>query len=176
MNLSNLSQFIGGLIRNNYIIFVVGRGGVGKDYVVSEICKRVKAAKRAVSYTTREKREGEEEGKNYYYVGKAAFDILNKNGELASVENHMGKQYGFPKSSLSSHNLFIVTPSGVKNLKELTNRPTYTLLVDASDKTIQARLAARDLVWIHKFNHDKEKFSDFSNYDFKFNNEQENPL
>jgi len=62
-------------IRSNKVLVIVGPSGVGKGTLINRL-KEDFPEKFAfkISHTTRYKREGEEEGKNYYYVSKDEFE------------------------------------------------------------------------------------------------------
>lgn len=53
-----------------------------------------------VSHTTREMREGEQEGKTYYYVDTTKFDKMFKNGEFAERVTYNGNFYGVSKAEI----------------------------------------------------------------------------
>ena len=56
------------------IYCIIGKSGTGKDTVLEEILKnQVVKINKLVPYTTRPMREGEINGKNYYFVSKETF-------------------------------------------------------------------------------------------------------
>jgi len=59
------------------VLVIVGPSGVGKGTLITKIREEFpnKFAFK-ISYTTRNKREGEVEGKNYYYVTKEEFETV----------------------------------------------------------------------------------------------------
>ena len=79
-------------------IFVVsGPSGAGKGTLIRILLKRVPELNYSVSVTTRKKREGEVEGKDYFFVSEEKFREMMNDGELlewAYVHNHW---YGTPK-------------------------------------------------------------------------------
>ena len=58
---------------NNKIICVIGKAAVGKDTLVNELLKDNQYRK-AISYTTRPKRAGEIDGKDYYFISLEEFN------------------------------------------------------------------------------------------------------
>ncbi len=55
------------------LIVISGPSGAGKDSVAQKVIENNKKIEISVSMTTREPREGEKEGKDYFYVTKNEF-------------------------------------------------------------------------------------------------------
>ncbi len=79
-------------------MFVVsGASGVGKGTINHKVLSLVNDIKLSVSATTRAMRDGEVDGRDYFFITPEEFDLQVKNGEFleyAQVYNHM---YGTPK-------------------------------------------------------------------------------
>lgn len=79
-------------------LFVVsGPSGVGKGTVVAEVLKRLPNLKRAVTYTTRQPRQGEVQGKDYRFVTREEFERLKEQGAFLEWAEVYGNFYGSPK-------------------------------------------------------------------------------
>ena len=79
------------------LIVISGPSGVGKGTVVGMLLKRLKDAVLSVSCTTRAPREGEKDGKSYFFISKAAFlKMIDENGFL-EYSNHFENYYGTPR-------------------------------------------------------------------------------
>ncbi|MCX7643082.1 MAG: guanylate kinase [Armatimonadetes bacterium] len=79
-------------------LFVVsGPSGVGKGTVVAEVLKRLPNLKRVVTYTTRQPRQGEVQGKDYRFVTKEEFERLKEQGAFLEWAEVYGNFYGSPK-------------------------------------------------------------------------------
>lgn len=76
---------------------VSGPSGVGKGTVVKGLLEKYDEIFLSVSATTREKREGEEEGINYYYKGKQEFTDMIENGEFLEWAKFCENYYGTPR-------------------------------------------------------------------------------
>ena len=76
-------------------LFVIsGSSGVGKGTVIKGVLKRNPSFSLSISYTTREKREGEVEGVNYFYVSKENFLNSIQNNEFLEWAEFSGNYYG----------------------------------------------------------------------------------
>ena len=84
-------------MKKGLLIVVSGPSGVGKGTILNKLMedKELKLAY-SVSMTTREKRPGEEEGVNYYYVSKEQFEQAIENGEMLEHAEFVGNYYGTP--------------------------------------------------------------------------------
>lgn len=79
------------------IVVITGPSGVGKGTVVQRILADVPNVVKSVSLTTREKRAGEEEGVDYFFVDKAKFEDLVKQNTVLEWAEFAGACYGTPK-------------------------------------------------------------------------------
>ena len=69
------------------LILFSGPSGVGKDTLLDIlICKNPKFQK-SISITTRERREGEEDGVDYYFITPDDFEAMLDCGEVWSSQN-----------------------------------------------------------------------------------------
>jgi len=58
------------------LIVISGPSGSGKGTIIKEVIKKISDLIYSVSYTTRPKREGEIEGKDYFFIGEDEFEKL----------------------------------------------------------------------------------------------------
>jgi guanylate kinase len=77
------------------VIVVTGTSGAGKGTLEAAIMPRVPELELAVSATTRERREGEEHGREYYFVSDGEFQRMLAAGEfLEHVDFPWGQRVG----------------------------------------------------------------------------------
>ncbi len=87
--------------KNGLLIVISGPSGVGKGTVIQEVMKDPELnLAESVSMTTREKREGEQEGVNYYYVTREEFEKTRDEGGLLEWTEFVGNYYGTPLSEI----------------------------------------------------------------------------
>ncbi len=77
---------------------VSGPSGVGKGTLVKTMIKRRKDVVESVSCTTRAPREGEVNGREYFFLSKEEFARRIEEGDFLEYDEHFGNYYGTPKS------------------------------------------------------------------------------
>lgn len=80
------------------LIVVSGFSGAGKGTIVKKIVSECPELSLSISMTTREPREGETEGKSYFFVSKERFEEAISNGELLEFATFVGNYYGTPRA------------------------------------------------------------------------------
>ena len=82
-------------------IVVTGPSGAGKGTLIRELLERVPDLEVTVSATTRDRRPGEEDGREYWFLEPAEFLARIERGEfLEQVEYVSGHRYGTLRSEL----------------------------------------------------------------------------
>ena len=76
------------------VFVITGPSGVGKGTLISRLRERVPEIELSVSATTREPREGERDGRDYYFLDSAEFDRLAREGEFLEHATFSGNRYG----------------------------------------------------------------------------------
>jgi guanylate kinase len=83
------------------VAFVVcGPSGAGKNSVIERVMAVLPGLSFSVSYTTRARRAGEVDGRDYRYVSQEAFDELIAQGEMVEHVTYLGDSYGTPRSQI----------------------------------------------------------------------------
>jgi guanylate kinase len=152
-------------------IIISGKGGSGKDYlrkIMEDLgftyCK---------SYTTRPIREGEKNGKDYFFIEEK--DIPAKKDLYESVYFN-GWFYGTPKTEFKKSILFIMTPKGISFLKKEDRKNSIVIYIEANEETRKNRvLERRDADDVERrIKADEKDFNDFNDFDLIINNSEEN--
>lgn len=78
------------------LIVVTGPSGAGKGTVLSRALPSLKQIHLSVSATTRAPRNGEEDGKNYYFLTREAFEQMIAEDRLLEYASYVGNYYGTP--------------------------------------------------------------------------------
>ena len=82
------------------LVVVSGASGTGKGTVCTELLARTPALAYSISATTRKPREGEVDGRNYYFLDKAAFEEMIAGGGFLEYANVYGNYYGTPLAKI----------------------------------------------------------------------------
>jgi guanylate kinase len=83
------------------VLVVTGPSGAGKGTLIRELVERVPGIEVTVSATTRERRRGEEDGREYWFLSDDDFTERVARGEfLEYVEFVSGHRYGTLRSEL----------------------------------------------------------------------------
>ena len=85
--------------RKGILVVISGFSGVGKGTLVRRLMERYKEQYAlSVSATTREPREGEQDGREYFFRKKEEFEKLIEDDELLEYASYCGNYYGTPKA------------------------------------------------------------------------------
>jgi guanylate kinase len=83
------------------VLVVTGPSGAGKGTLIRELVDRVPGVEVTVSATTRERRRGEEDGREYWFLSEEKFTERIARGDfLEYVEYVSGHRYGTLRSEL----------------------------------------------------------------------------
>lgn len=76
------------------LVILSGVSGAGKDTIKKELIKRMEDVISLPSYTSRNPREGEEEGVQYHFITKQEFKSRIENDEFYEYDLHHDNYYG----------------------------------------------------------------------------------
>ncbi len=133
------------------LVVISGPSGCGKSSLIKEILKIEKDTYFSISTTTREIRDGEKEGVNYFFVSKEEFEEDIKKGnflEWAKVhDNYYGTSLKPIKEALENNKLVLldIDVQGHAILKEkFPLLLTSIFITTPSQKELSKRLKNRD--------------------------------
>jgi len=88
---------------DNGDVFVISApSGSGKTTICRELLRRVERLELSVSYTTRRRKAGESEGKDYYFIDDAGFDKMISLKEFLEYASVFGNRYGTSRAAVRS--------------------------------------------------------------------------
>ncbi len=129
------------LIPPRKVIVITAPSGAGKSSIVRKLLKQMHELAFSVSCTTREKRLGEEHGKDYFFISAEEFKKRITNNEFAEHEEvYPGKFYGTLKSEIENmwNNLqvavFDIDVKGAVNLKKQFGNDALTIFIQPPSK------------------------------------------
>lgn len=136
------------------IIVLLGASGSGKSTLEHELATH-HGFEKIISYTTRQPRESEENGKDYYLVDNDTFNEILDRGLFAEHDEYsQNRLYGTLKSDyVEGNKVVVLTPNGLRQLKKnCPNEDIFTVLVESSLGTRIKRYI--DRCDVNKFNFD----------------------
>lgn len=83
-------------MKKGILVVISGFSGAGKGTIMKELIRSYDYFL-SVSATTREPRDGEIDGKDYYFHTREEFEMMIDNGELIEWAQYVGNFYGTPK-------------------------------------------------------------------------------
>lgn len=132
-----------------HLIVLSGPAGSGKDTVVQYLVEHHPEVEVSISMTTRDKRPGEREGVNYYYISTEEFERRIAAGEALEYTNYCGNYYGTPKSEVDSriekgiNVILIIEVEGAANIKRLYPDAKLVFVRPPSFEELEKRLRGR---------------------------------
>lgn len=125
------------------IILIVGASGSGKSTIGAELKKR--GIPELVSFTTREKRKGEIDGEDYYFVDKSQLKDLN----IVESSVYSGNTYGLLEHEVegkldTSDNVFcIVDRNGARQIADMFPNDVIVFWLVINVATMRERMIVR---------------------------------
>ncbi len=86
--------------RHGVMLVIASPSGAGKSSITRRLLADQKNLTMSVSVTTRKMREGEVEGKDYYFVGMAEFEAMREQGKLLEWAKVHSNYYGTPAAGV----------------------------------------------------------------------------
>jgi guanylate kinase len=120
-------------------VIVVGKGGSGKDHLRKILVEN--GFKYCISHTTRPIREGEENGKDYWFIESSELTSMADKFYEAVYFNSWF--YGTSIEEFDSSNLFIMTPKGISKLKSEDRKESLVIYLNIDEETRRKRLEGR---------------------------------
>jgi guanylate kinase len=87
----------GAMNRPGKLFIISGPSGVGKGTITRALLARLSDVCLSISATTRAPREGERNGREYFFVNNKDFDILIQNDRLLEWARVYSNRYGTPR-------------------------------------------------------------------------------
>jgi guanylate kinase len=131
-------------------LFIVSApSGAGKTSLVSTLLAADPLVKKSISYTTRAPRPGEQNGRHYHFITKAAFDQMHARGDLLETALVHGNYYGTSKHSVESECaagvdvLLEIDWQGAAQIRRLKPDAVAIFVLPPSLESLEERLRGR---------------------------------
>ena len=133
------------------LVVLSAPSGTGKSTIAKLVLERVPNIIFSVSATTRQKRAGELEGRNYYFLDREDFEAKIVNGGFIEHEFFFGNYYGtlldktYTIIDSGTHVLLDLDVKGALNVKQLFPDTSLLLFIKPpSMAVLKERLKGRD--------------------------------
>lgn len=150
--------------------------GAGKTTLIEKLLIQNPVFEFAVSTTTRIKRTGESEGKNYYYVSYDEFMQMVDKGEFLEWAKVHDNYYGTTKKevdrikALSKIPIFDVDVQGARSLRNKLQNVISIFIIPPSIQELEKRLRHRSTETEHqitvRLNNALVELREYVNYDY----------
>lgn len=168
----------GNRLRRRGLMFILSSpSGAGKSTIARKLLERDGEIGLSVSYTTRPPREGEIDGKDYYFVDRAEFDRKVADGEFLEWAEVFDNYYGTPKAEIKAglkdgqDFLFDIDWQGTQQLyQRMESDVVRVFLLPPSIGELERRLTGRGTdsaaVIAHRMARAKSEISHWDGYDY----------
>ncbi|WP_082234227.1 guanylate kinase [Halobacillus massiliensis] len=138
------------MIEEKGILFILsGPSGVGKGTVRKALFEQSTDLKYSISMTTREPREGERDGVDYFFKTREEFEKLIGEGQLIEHAEYVGNYYGTPKQYVQQtldegKDVFLeIEVQGALKVRENFPEGVFIFLIPPSLEELKDRIVNR---------------------------------
>lgn len=134
--------------RTGILIVISGFSGSGKGTVMGELLKRYEYGL-SISATTRSPREGEEHGREYFFLTRKEFESMIEEDKLFEWAEYVGNYYGTPKEyvekqlQLGKDVILEIEMQGALKVKEQFPEALLLFITPPTAKDLKNRLVGR---------------------------------
>ena len=132
------------------LVFIISApSGSGKSTLTNELLKLVANLEFSISYTTRQRRGSEQNGKHYHFVSMDEFNRMIRAGEFLEYANVYGNCYGTAREFLrqagrSGHDLLLdIDVQGAAQIKRNLTDAISIFVLPPDRQTLEWRLRNR---------------------------------
>lgn len=127
---------------------ITGPSGCGKSVLVRRMLEELENVEFSVSYTTRKKRDSEEDGKDYYFISKEEFERMIKEDSLAEWAVVHENYYGTSKREVEREGadkdvLLDIDIQGAQQIKKTFNKAIFVFILPPSFQELKKRIEKR---------------------------------
>ena len=124
------------------MIVLTGASASGKTVTALDLQKRHGLVK-AITTTTREKRVGETDGVEYFFICKEEFEKRLKENKFVEHSLYNGNFYGCGVDQVSDNKIVVLDPNGLHSFLKLKDKNIVSFLLIADEKTRKSRMESR---------------------------------
>ncbi|MBE6587861.1 MAG: guanylate kinase [Ruminococcaceae bacterium] len=131
------------------LIVISGPSGSGKGTVVKSLMEMMPDLGFSVSATTRAPREGEVDGRDYFFISRDDFEEMIEDGDILEYTTYCGNYYGTPKKEAEritgeGRDLILeIEVDGASQVKKKFPGAVTVMLIPPSLSVLEERLRGR---------------------------------
>ena len=164
------------MMNKGKIVVISGPSGGGKGTVVKALKEIMPDLGVSVSATTRNPREGEADGREYYFVTHETFERMLSDGDILEHTTYCGNYYGTPRKEAEritgeGRDLILeIEVDGAAQVKKIFPDCVTVMLIPPSISVLEDRLRGRgtetEEVILQRLARAKEELLQMKNYDY----------
>jgi guanylate kinase len=166
-----------GVERRGLMFVLSSPSGAGKTTLSRLLIEQMTGLKMSVSATTRPKRPGEVDGRDYHFIDKTKFDLMSKGNELLESAVVFDNRYGTPRAAVEAalaagqDVLFDIDWQGTQQLREKARDDVVSVFIlppSAADleKRLHSRAQDSDDVIRGRMSRASHEMSHWAEYDY----------
>jgi len=166
-----------GVERRGLMFVLSSPSGAGKTTLSRMLIEQMPGLKMSVSATTRPMRPGEVDGRDYFFVEKAGFEAMAKQGDLLEWATVFDNRYGTPRKAVEAalsagqDVLFDIDWQGTQQLREKARADVVSVFIlppSAADleKRLHTRAQDSDEVIRGRMSRASHELSHWAEYDY----------
>lgn len=124
------------------MIVLTGASASGKTVTALDLQKRHGLVK-AITTTTREKRVGETDGVEYFFISKEEFQKRLAENRFVEHSIYNGNYYGCGVDQVSHNKIVVLDPNGLHSFLKLKDKNIVSFLLIADESTRKTRMKER---------------------------------
>ncbi len=131
------------------LVLFSGPSGVGKDTLLEVLTKKRPALQRSISLTTRQRRNGEKDGVDYFFVTPEHFQELLSAGDILEFAQYGKNLYGTPKKPVDEWLregktvILKIEVQGAEKIKHIYPQALSVFILPPSMEVLERRLRDR---------------------------------
>jgi guanylate kinase len=171
------------IARRGILLVLSSPSGAGKSTITRAMLAREPSLEFSVSVTTRTRRAGEVDGRDYHFIDRPRFDAMVRDGELLEHAEVFGNCYGTPRAPIEralSDGCDVILDldwQGTQQLKQAMRDDVVTVFIlppdhDTLEKRLRARAQDSDEVVQARMLKSAEETSHWPEYDYVVINDE----